>query len=160
MLILSRPMVGAWICVAATASGQPRHDFATLDVCEMVPAAVVARAVNGRVQTTRRFNDKEFGRCTYVAVLPGSEEPHGCVLWVQAASDFEELRKVTSASVTDIAGLGDAAYIFRDEDGRFKVDVVKKNDLMFQATADTADGARKVAEAVAAHLWSKTPQHP
>ena len=79
------------------------------------------------------------------------------LLWAQAASDFEELRKVTSASVTDIAGLGDAAYIFRDEDGRFKVDVVKKNDLMFQATADTDNGARRLAEAVAAHLWAKKP---
>jgi len=35
------------------------------------------------------------------------------------------LRKVRSAAMTDIAGLGDAAYTFRDEDGRFKVDVVK-----------------------------------
>ena len=41
------------------------------------------------------------------------------------ASDFKELRKVRSAAMTDIAGLGDAAYTFRDEDGRFKVDVVK-----------------------------------
>jgi len=157
MLILSRLMVSAWVCVGVTASGQPRHDFATLDVCEMVPSAVVERTVNGRVQSTRRFNDKEFGRCTYVAVLPGSNEPHGYVLWVQAASDFEELRKVTSAAVTDIAGLGDAAYTFRDEDGRFKVNVVKKNDLMFQATADTDNGARRLAEAVAAHLWAKKP---
>lgn len=69
--------------------------------------------------------------------------------------------------------------MFQDKgDGRFKINVLKRGDLMFQAsgesltvlleagpavprpadgTAPSAASARKLADAVAAHLWKTAP---
>jgi hypothetical protein len=38
-----------------------------------------------------------------------------------------------------------------------QLQVLKRDDLMFQATADSAEAAREVAEAVVARLWKKAP---
>jgi len=55
--------------------------------------------------------------------------------------------------MTDVSGLGDGACIFQDSgDGRFKIRVLRKGDVTIEATADTADAARKVAGVTAASL--------
>ena len=52
----------------------------------------------------------------------------------------------------------DGAYMFQGKgDGRFKINVLKRGDLMIQATGETAESARKVADAVVAHLWKTAP---
>ena len=57
-----------------------------------------------------------------------------------------------------MTGLGDGAYMFQDKgDGRNKFRVLKRGDLMFEATGDSADAARKVAAVVVEHLWKKAP---
>ena len=137
---------------------QPRRDYATLNVCEAVPGDVVTRALGGKLVQVRPFNDKAFSRCTYFIIPTGSAQQLGYVVWMQPAADFEELKKATEEKITVVTGLGDAAYSFQDKgDGRFKINVVKRGDLMFQATANTAESARKIADAVAAHVWRKTP---
>jgi hypothetical protein len=35
--------------------------------------------------------------------------------------------------------------------------VLKRDDLMFQATADSTEAVREVADAVVARLWKKAP---
>ena len=76
---------------------------------------------------------------------------------MQPETNFEELKKYTESPLTPVAGLGDGAYIFQDKgDGRFKLRVLKRGDLMFEATGDSAESARKVADVVVAHLWKKT----
>jgi hypothetical protein len=135
---------------------QPRRDYATLNVCEAVPGDVVARALGGKLAEVRHFSDKAFSRCTYFIVPSGSDKRLGYVVWMQPATDFEELKKSTAETITVVPGLGDAAYFFQDKgDGRFKINVLKRGDLMFQATANTAESARKIADAVAAHVWRK-----
>jgi hypothetical protein len=60
---------------------------------------------------------------------------------VQPAEDFAELKKYIESPTTALTG--DGAYRFQDNgDKRFKVNVLKKGDLMFQATADSAESAR------------------
>jgi hypothetical protein len=56
-----------------------------------------------------------------------------------------------------VAGIGDGAFIFQDKgDGRFKMYVLLRGDQTIEVTAETAESARKVAEAVLAVL-RKTP---
>jgi hypothetical protein len=73
---------------------------------------------------------------------------------MQQPEDFEDLKKFISDAITAVTGLGNGAYLFRDKsDGRFKIHVLKRGDLMFEATGDSAESARKVADAVVGQLW-------
>jgi hypothetical protein len=136
-------------------AGAPRRDYATFNVCQAVPGDTIARALGGRLVQTRPSYDKSFSRCTYFIVPPGKDTQLGYVVWVQPPEDFEELKKHIEEPRTALTGLGDGAYMFRDKgDDRFKINVLKRGDLMFQATADSPESARKIADAVAARLWS------
>ncbi len=82
----------------------------------------------------------------------------GYVVYLQPAEDFEGLKKYIEDPITPIAGLGDGAYMFHDTgDGRFKIHVLKRGDVMVEANAESAASARKVADAVVAVLWKKAP---
>jgi hypothetical protein len=140
---------------AGSQNAQPR-DYTKLDVCRLVPADSIARALGGTVSQARPTFDKTFSRCTYILQLAG--KPAGYVVWLQPAEDFEELKKHIEEPLTAVSGLGDAAYMFHDKgDGRFKINVLKRGDLMFQATGESAASARRVADVVVAELWKKTP---
>jgi hypothetical protein len=142
----------------ATQNPPPRRDYTTLNVCQLVPGESVARALGGKLSDQRPFYDKTFSRCTYLIVPPGSSKPLGYVVWVQPAADFQDLKQVIDEPLTSVSGLGDDAYMFRDAgDGRFKINVLKRGDLMFQATGESAATARQVADAVASVLWKKAP---
>lgn len=141
---------------AESSALQPRRDYTTLDVCQLVPADRIARALGGTVSQARPTFDKAFSRCTYLLQLD-SGKPMGYVVWVQPAEDFEELKKHIDEPLTTVNGLGDAAYMFQDKgDGRFKINVLKRGDLMFQATGESAASVRRVADVVVAELWKKT----
>jgi hypothetical protein len=145
-----------WHTTAQTAPA--RRDYTTLNVCQLVPGETIARALGGKLSDQRPANDKTFSRCTYLIVPPGSSKPAGYVVWVQPATDFQELKKVIDEPLTSVTGLGDDAYMFRDSgDGRFKINVLKRGDLMFQASGETAAAARQVADAVVSVLWKKAP---
>jgi hypothetical protein len=152
-------VVPAFLAASSRASGrsagsQPRRDYSTLNVCQIVPGESIARALNGRLAEARAFSEKTFSRCTYFVFPPGTEQRLGYVVWMQPPEDFEELKKHVGEPLTALTGLGDGAYMFRDTgDGRFKINVLKRNDVMFQATGDSAASARKVADAVATTLW-------
>ena len=149
ILIVSIRTVGAAI-------RQPARDYSTFDVCKVIPGEAVARALGGKLVTIRATMDKTFSRCTYFVVLPGNEKQTGYVVWMQPAEDFEELKKAIEEPMAALSGLGDGAYMFQDKgDGRFKINVLKRGDLMFQATGESKETARKVAEAVVAQLWKK-----
>jgi hypothetical protein len=131
----------------------PARDFAKLDVCQLVPGESIAKALGGKLVESRPFADKSFSRCTYFIVPAGTDKRLGYAVWLHPAGDFEELRQYIEEPTTPVAGLGDGAYQFQDKgDGRFKINVLKRGDVMFQATAESAEAARKVAAAVAAQL--------
>ena len=137
---------------------QPRRELATLNVCQLVPGEDIARALGGKLADARAFSDKALSRCTYFIVPPGSEKPRGYVVWMQPPEDFEGLKQDIAEPRTSITGLGDGAYMFRDAgDGRFKINVLKRGDVMIQVTGESADSARKVADAVVARLGKPAP---
>lgn len=152
---------GTWIA-PLPAHGQSREpqkprDWTTFNVCQLVPGEAVAKAVAAKLNEVRPFFDKTFSRCTYLVTLTATNKPAGYVLWMQPEADFEDLKKETQAPLTPLTGLGDGAYIFQDKgDGRFKLRVLKRGDLTFEATGDSAESARKVAQVAVAYLWKKT----
>lgn len=141
---------------ARQAPGPAGYEWTTLDVCKMVPGEVIARALGARFVEARSLADRSWSKCTYMVALPGSDARAGYVVWMQPAADFDEMKAYIEAPTTPIAGLGDAAYGFRDPgDGRYKIYVLKRGDLSFQATGESEATARKVAEAVVGVLWKK-----
>jgi hypothetical protein len=133
----------------AVALAQPTatsRDFERIDVCRLVPGEAVARALGGALVEART----QPGRCAYFVVPAGHapEARRGYVVWVQPPADFEALKEFVEAPTTSVPGLGDDAYAFLDPgDGRFKINVLKRGDLMFQATGESAAAARRLAEA-------------
>jgi hypothetical protein len=138
----------ATIAASVTSARQPR-DYTTFNVCELIPGEAIARAVGAKLTQSRPTFDQNWSRCTYL-VTDASGKPNGYVVWIQPAEDFEELKKYIEKPLTPVSGLGDGAYTFQDDDRRFKVNVLKRGDLMFQATGDTQESARKVADTVLA----------
>jgi hypothetical protein len=130
------------------------RDYTKFNVCEFIPGDAIARAVGARLTQTRPTFDKNWSRCAYY-VTDATGKPNGYVVWIQPAEDFEELKKHIAQPITPVSGLGDAAYLFQDDDHRFKLNVLKRGDLMFQATADTQESARKVAATVLAIVSKK-----
>lgn len=136
---------------------QTTRDWTKLNVCELVPGDAVAQAVGARLNQARPTYDKTFSRCTYLVTLTAANKPAGYIVWMQPEADFEALKQYAESPLTAVTGLGDGAYIFQDKgDGRFKLRVLKRGDLMFEATGDSAEAARKVADVVVQHLWKRT----
>jgi hypothetical protein len=141
-----------------TTVDQVRRDYMKVNVCDLVPGDAIARALGGKLVQVRSTPDTTTSRCTYFIIPGGASSQLGYVLWLQAAEDFEGLKKYIEEPLTPLSGLGDGAYMFQDKgDGRFKINVLKRGDLMFQATGETAERARKVADAAWAILSKKTP---
>jgi hypothetical protein len=146
-------LVAAVVAAPLTAVRQTR-DYTKFNVCELIPGDAIARAVGAKLTQSRPTFDRNWSRCTYL-VTDASGKPNGYVVWIQPAGDFEELKKYIEQPITPVSGLGDAAFVFQDDDRRFKLNVLKRGDLMFQATADTPESARKVAETVLAIVSKK-----
>jgi hypothetical protein len=162
-LVLSVLLFGGNPIMRLSADSQPRasqtpRDWTTFNVCQLVPGDAVARAVAAKLNEARPFYDKTFSRCTYLVTITATNKPAGYGVWMSPEADFEELKQHTQSPLTPVTGLGDGAYMFQDKgDGRFKIRVLKRGDLMFEATGDSADAARKVAAVVVEHLWKKRP---
>lgn len=149
-------VLGSVLCAGAVGV-QAQRDLKTIDVCKTVPGDAVAAALGGKLAEARPSSPKagSLPRCTYLVDVPGAGKPDrkGYVIWVYPPADFVELRRFTEGRITDIPGLGDGAYLFQDSsDGRFKIRVLRKGDVTIEATADTADAARRVASVAAASL--------
>jgi hypothetical protein len=52
---------------------QPRRDFATLNVCQLVPGEAIARALGGKLVEARPVPDQAVPRCRYSVVPAGSD---------------------------------------------------------------------------------------
>lgn len=151
-------MLVATAAAAMSVERQPAPDYAKLDVCRLIPGAVIAKALGGALAGARPVMDRAWSRCVYFIVLPGGTARAGYPVWVQPPSDFEELKQYIDEPLMPLSGLGDGAYMFQDKgDGRFKIHVLKRDDLMFEVSGESATSARKVAEAVAAYLWKRAP---
>jgi hypothetical protein len=136
---------------------QGRRDYTKYNVCDAVPGDAIARALGAKLVSTRPTFDKNWSRCAYFVSPAGSDQQRGYVVWLSPVDDFESIKPIIEEKISPVAGIGDGAFIFQDKgDGRFKMYVLLRGDQTIEVTAETAESARKVAEAVLAVL-RKTP---
>lgn len=139
---------GAALAPAARAAGTGALDPAKTDLCAAVPGAAVAERFGGQLKTARPFTDPDggFARCTYLVTPKAAPaETVGYSLWLYAAADYDELLAATEAKVETVKDLGDAAVLFHDEDGRWKLRFVVRGRYALEATAPDAESAKSLA---------------
>jgi hypothetical protein len=125
---------------------QPLSDPASVDVCRRVPGAEVAKLFGKSLKEARPFASKgELSRCTYLVTNPGSSETVGYVLWLYPPEEYDELLEYTEGTVENPSGFGDAAVLFKDEDGRSKLRLVVRGRFCLEATAADPESAKKLA---------------
>lgn len=130
-----------FLAAALSALAQPVRDPASVDVCERVPGADVAKLFGKELKQAKPFTSKnEFSRCTYLVAGTGYS------LWLYPPGDYDELLRYTEGIVENPTGLGDAAVLFKDEDGLFKLRLVVREKLSLEAVASDAESAKKLAK--------------
>jgi hypothetical protein len=130
------------------AAAQPSRDPASVDVCQRVPVAEVAKLFGKELKQVKPFTSKDdFSRCTYLVTNPGSPETVlGYSLWLYPPEDYDDLLQYTEGIVENPSGFGDAAVLFKDEDGFFKLRLVVRDKHSLEAVASDAESAKKLAK--------------
>ena len=130
------------------AAAQPIADPAAVNVCDRVPGAEVAKLFSKDLKQARPSASKDqFSKCTYLVSKPGSSEAAaGYSLWLYPANAYEELLQYTEGIVESPSGFGDAAVLFKDEDGLSKLRVLLRGKLAFEAVASDAESAKRLAK--------------
>ncbi len=129
-------------------AAQPIGDPASIDVCQRVPGTEVAKLFGKDLKQAKPFVSKDdFSRCTYLVTDPGSSQAaSGYSLWLYPPEDYDELLRYTEGIVDNPAGFGDAAVLFKDEDGLSKLRVLVRGKLALEAVAKDPDSAKKLAK--------------
>jgi len=135
------------LSVPALAAGAGPVDPAKTDVCVAVPGEAVAAAFGGTLRQARPFRDPDggFARCTYFVAPKGGGKDAAYTLWLYPDTDYDDLLAVTERPLEAVKGLGDAAVLFQDEDGRWKLRFVVRGRYTLEATAADAGSARRLA---------------
>jgi len=130
------------------AAAQPIRDPASVDVCQRVAGAEVAKLFGKNLKQAKPFTSKdEFSRCTYLVTNPDSSETVvGYSLWLYPPEDYDELLRYTEGIVENPSGFGDAAVLFKDEDGFSKLRLVVREKFSIEAVASDADSVKKLAK--------------
>ncbi len=151
------PIAAAALASAPVQVGaQAPRDYTRYNVCEAVPGDAIARAFGAKLVAARPTFDKKWSRCVYLVTNAGPERQRGYTVWLSPPADFEDMKPYIEEKITPLPGLGDGAYIYRDKgDGRFKIYVLMRGNQTIQTTGETAESARKVAEAALAVLRKK-----
>jgi hypothetical protein len=125
-------------------------DPSTVNVCERVPGAEVARTLGKTLKSERSvtFKEDKLSRCVYLLVAkPGADDTLGLVLWLYTAKEYAELNAVTEAPLEKVPGLGDEAVRFQDQgDGRHKLRVLRRGRYSVEATSADAASALALAK--------------
>lgn len=134
--------------VLAMVLAQPIRDPASVDVCKRVPGAEVAKLFGKELKQAKPFTSKdEFSRCTYLVTNPGSSGTVvGYSLWLYPPEDYDELLEYTEGIVENPSGFGDAAVLFKDEDGFSKLRLVVRGEFSLEAVASEAESVKKLAK--------------
>jgi hypothetical protein len=133
------------------------RDLAALNVCELVPAEVVATAMGGSPAAAPEDHDPGFdGKGCRYSTRAGSRTRYAEV-GLLPPDQFEFRRRMRSGESHDLAGLGDAAW-WQSRSDRTDVNVLKGGDvalwIRFQENAARTreEEARRLGEAVLAEL--------
>ena len=132
------------------AEGPVVTDPSSVNVCERVPGAEVARALGKALRSERPvvFKDSRLSRCVYILGSPGKSDgpTDGLVLWLSAPTEYADLNRATEAKLEPVPGLGDEAVRFLDSgDGRHKVRLLRRGRFSLEATAADAPSALALA---------------
>ena len=157
--MLARALAAVPFLLASTAAAAPLvvSDPSSVNVCERVPGADVAKALGKTLQSERPivFKDSKLSRCVYLLIVPGTPagKTEGLVLWLYTAKEYAELNKVTEGKLEPVPGLGDEAVRFHDTgDGRHKLRVLRKGRYSLEATAGDAVSALTLARVAVERL--------
>jgi len=138
--------VAAGITLGVSITGAQQTSFESLDVCERVPSAEIAKALSGRPVDARPVNVKGLtaARCVYGIEIEGTRRAF--VAWVNPVADYDELRKVSTPPVTDVKGVGDDAFATTDKDTkRVSVTARARGKATVQVTSERMERAQAAA---------------
>jgi hypothetical protein len=127
---------------------QPIEDPADVDVCQRVAGTDVAKLFGKDLKQARPSSSKdEFSKCTYLLTTPGSSGAgSGCSIWLYPAKAYDELLEFTEGIQENPTGFGDAAVLFKDEDGLTKLRVLVRGRFAVEAVAADAESAKRLAK--------------
>lgn len=125
-------------------------NFATLNVCDLLPGDSLAAAVGGRISDVRAFDSgaNAAKRCRYT-VLPAdsNHKPSVFVVHLQSAADFDTLKTLQEDPIEPVLGLGDDAFItYHSDTARYDLYMVKRERYLIEITGDDPYAIRKIAE--------------
>jgi hypothetical protein len=126
--------------------GVPQKSFESLNVCERVPSAEIAKALSGRPIDARPVNVTGFvaARCVYGIEIEGTRRAF--VVWVNPVDDFDGLREASTPPLTDVKGVGDDAFATTDKDTkRVQLTARAGGKVTVQVTSERLDWAQAVA---------------
>ena len=130
-----------------TAAGAQQTSFESLNACQRVPAAEIAKAVSGRPIDDRPINFKGLpaARCVYGIEIAGTRRAF--VVWLNPVGDFEDLRKGSASPTTGVKGVGDDAFATTDPDTkRVQLTARLRGKVTVQVTAERLDWAQDAAK--------------
>ena len=138
--------VGIGITLGVPRAGGQQPSFESLNVCERVPSAEIAKAVSGRPVDARPVNVKGLtaARCVYAVEIEGTRRAF--VIWVNPVDDFEGLRKASTPPLVDVTGVGDAAFATTDKDTkRVQLTARARGKVTVQVTSERMEWAQALA---------------
>ena len=138
-----------------TATGE---DFSTTNVCELLPADLVANAVGGSVlQPARRSDYGTSQGCEYEVDPAGEDTYEYGAIWLGPPSGYgvPEDRIATDRGLGQevkwetIEGLGDEAYVIHNAtEEQSTVYVLLKDRMYYEVTMEHYEDARKLTDLV------------
>jgi len=148
------------LCGAGFATGAPAG---APDVCQLLPAQLVATEMDATLLATRNFPDAQHGRarCVYQLAFPRTKGDDdgpqtAIVVWFQPADEYDELAAEHEGPKDVVTGVGDAAFAFLDPgDKRHKIFAVKRGRGMIEVSAERPDHLQALARLALEHLPAK-----
>lgn len=132
---------------AATPAGEPAaaRPTASSDVCAVLPGALVATTLGGRLAEARPSASGSIRRCTYFLTASGDTTRRAFVVYFLPAGEYDDLKSAQGDLVQPERGLGDAAYRYRDPDTRrFWITTLKRPRVTLQVTGDSLAEVRSL----------------
>jgi hypothetical protein len=142
MKLVNCALMMSFLAAPVVAATEPT----AIDVCQRIPGADIARLFGNRLKDTKPAAVAgEFSRCTYLVTDAAGKSIPGYSLWLYPASEYEALLEYTEGIVEKPQGFGDAAVLFHDEDGLFKLRFVVGSQYALEAVASDAEAVKKLA---------------
>jgi hypothetical protein len=129
------------------AGAQPIDDPATIDLCQLVSGAEVAKLFGKALKEARPFSSKNaVSRCIYAVTDPGfTETAAGYSLWLYPPGKYDDFLPTTEGIVEMPSDIGDRAVLFKDRD-LSRLRLVVRPRFTLEAVAADGESAKKLAK--------------